>query len=146
LSFLEIFVCLWVLISDQILYMLMQVTISMIPFHWREIDWARLREAVRDEELTVRGPLASCGLLKFFYYSLVWAQEYLLQFLISIWSLDLYCFIVQGEHLTFAATEDVYFLTGLPFRGISLPAEPVLPKMNSWITWPGCIFLERNLC
>jgi hypothetical protein len=44
----------------------------------------RLREAVRDEEPGVRGPLAACGLLKFFDCSLVQAQEYLLQFLIYV--------------------------------------------------------------
>jgi hypothetical protein len=41
---------------------------------------------VRDEELVVRGALAACGLLKFFECSLVREQEYLLQFLISMWS------------------------------------------------------------
>jgi hypothetical protein len=86
-----------------------------------------LREAVRDEEPTVRGALAACGLLKFFECSLVRAQEYLLQFLISMWSPDLQCFIVRGEHLAFSVMEDVYFLTGLPFRGTLLPAEPVVP-------------------
>jgi hypothetical protein len=81
---------------------------------------------MRDEEPVVRGSLVACGLLKFFECSLVRAQEYLLQFLISMWSLELQCFIVHGEHLAFSAKEDGYFLTRLPFRGTLLPAEPVI--------------------
>jgi hypothetical protein len=37
-------------------------------------------------------------------------------------------FMVQGEQLAFTVVEDVYFLTGLPFQGTPLPAEPVLPR------------------
>jgi hypothetical protein len=33
---------------------------------------------------------------------------------------------VWGEKLTFSAREDVYFLTGLPFRGMVLPVDPQL--------------------
>jgi hypothetical protein len=51
---------------------------SMMLIHWRERDGAHLREAVRDQEPTVRGALATCGLLKFFECSLVRAKEYLL--------------------------------------------------------------------
>jgi hypothetical protein len=98
----------------------------MMAVHWRERDWVHLREVIRDEEPSVRGTLAACGLLKFFDYSLLWVQEYLFQFLISMWSIDQQCFIVQGEQLTFSVIEDVYFLTGLPFRGSPLPVEPVL--------------------
>jgi hypothetical protein len=43
-----------------------------------------------------------------------------------MWSTDLQCFIVRGEKLTFSATEDVYFLTGLPFRGMALVVDPHL--------------------
>jgi hypothetical protein len=43
-----------------------------------------------------------------------------------MWSTNLQFFIVRGEHLTFSATEDVYFLTGLPFCGMALPVEPHL--------------------
>ena len=35
--------------------------------------------------------------------------------------------MVRGEQIAFTAVEDIYFLTGLPFRGTPLPAEPVLP-------------------
>jgi hypothetical protein len=80
---------LWVMMANQVLYMWMQVIIWMMSVHWRERDWSRLREAVRDEEPTVRDTLAACGLLKFFECSLVRAQEYLLQFLIRMWSPDL---------------------------------------------------------
>jgi hypothetical protein len=45
-----------------------------------------------------------------------------------MWSPDLHCFIVWGEQIPFTMVEDVYFLTGLPFRGTPLPVEPVLPR------------------
>jgi hypothetical protein len=78
---------LWVVMADQVLYMWMQVIIWMMSIHWRERDWACLREAVRDEEPSGSWTLAACGLLKFFECSLVRAQEYLLQFLIrcGVW-------------------------------------------------------------
>jgi hypothetical protein len=79
------------------------------------------------EEMGVCATLAACGLLKFFEFPLIRAQEYLLQFLIHMWSPDLHYFMVQGEPIAFTAVEDIYFLTGLPFRGTPLPAEPVLP-------------------
>jgi hypothetical protein len=79
------------------------------------------------EEPGIRATLAACGLLKFFEFLLIWVQEYLLQFLIWMWSLDLHCFMVRGEQISFTAVEDAYFLTGLPFRGTPLPVEPVLP-------------------
>jgi hypothetical protein len=56
------------------------------------------------------------------------AEEYLLQFLISMWSLDQQCFIVRGEQLVVTTMEDVYFLTGLPFQETLLPMELVLPR------------------
>jgi hypothetical protein len=79
------------------------------------------------EEPGVRVTLAACGMLKFFECPLIWAQEYLLQFLIQMWSSDLHCFIVRGEKIPFTAVEDVYFLTGLSFWGTPLLAELVLP-------------------
>jgi hypothetical protein len=45
-----------------------------------------------------------------------------------MWSSDQHCFLVRGEQIPFTAVEDIYFLTGLPFRGTPLPAEPVLPR------------------
>jgi hypothetical protein len=45
-----------------------------------------------------------------------------------MWSLDLHCFIVRGEKIPFTTVEDVYFLTGLPFRGTPLLTELVLPR------------------
>jgi hypothetical protein len=99
---------------------------------WRERDWAPLREAVTNAppavRVAVRAALATSGLLKFFDCPLLRAQEYLLQFLIEMWSPDRHCFLVRGEQIAFTAVEDVYFLTGLPFRGTPLPAVPVLPR------------------
>ena len=76
----------------------------------------------------VRAALATSGLLKFFECPLIRAQEYLLQFLLQMWSADQHCFLVRGEQIPFTAVEDIYFLTGLPFRGTPLPAEPMLPR------------------
>jgi hypothetical protein len=99
---------------------------------WHERDWTPLREAVvnapQEDRVAVRAALATGGLLKFFDCSLLRAQEYLLQFLIEMWSPDRHCFLVRGEQIAFTAVEDVYFLTGLPFRGTPLPAVPVLPR------------------
>jgi hypothetical protein len=80
------------------------------------------------DRVAVRTALATSGLLKFFDCPLLRAQEYLLQFLIEMWSPDRHCFLVRGEQIAFTAVEDVYFLTGLPFRGTPLPAVPVLPR------------------
>jgi hypothetical protein len=44
-----------------------------------------------------------------------------------MWSTNMQCFIVRGEQLTFSATEDVYFLMGLPFHGMALAIDPHLP-------------------
>jgi hypothetical protein len=78
------------------------------------------------EKPGVQRHLVACGLLKFFDFPLIWSQEFLLQYLISMWSVDLQCFIVRGQQLTLSVVEDVYFLTGLPFRGMALPADPQL--------------------
>jgi hypothetical protein len=43
-----------------------------------------------------------------------------------MWSPDQHFFLVRGEKIPFTAVEDIYFLTGLPFRGTPLPAEPML--------------------
>jgi hypothetical protein len=95
---------------------------------WRERDWSQLRDAVANAGLAIRAALATSGLLKFFECLLIRAQEYLLQFLLQMWSPDLHCFLVRGEKIPFTTVEDIYFLTGLPFRGTPLPAESVLPR------------------
>jgi hypothetical protein len=99
---------------------------------WRERDWAHLCEAVANEppadQAALRAALATSGLLKFFYCSLVRAQEYLLCFLIEMWSPDRHFFLMRGEQIAFTVVEDVYFLIGLPFQGTPLPAVPVLPR------------------
>jgi hypothetical protein len=99
-----------------------------MPVQWQERDWAQLRDVMAIEGTGVRATLATCGLLNFFECLLIQAQEYLLQFLIQMWSPELHCFLMRGEQIPFTAVEDIYFLTGLPFRGTSLPAEPMLPR------------------
>jgi hypothetical protein len=95
---------------------------------WRERDWEPLREEVAKARLAARVSLAASGLLKFFECPLIRAEEYLLQFLIEMWSPEQHCFLMQGEQITFTVVEDVYFLTGLPFWGTPLPVDPVLPR------------------
>jgi hypothetical protein len=95
---------------------------------WCEWDWELLREEVAEARPTVRASLVASGLLKFFEFPLIQAQEYLLQFLIEMWSPEQHCFLMRGEKVTFTTVEDIYFLTGLPFRGTPLPAVPVLPR------------------
>jgi hypothetical protein len=67
------------------------------------------------EELGVCATLVAYEMLKFFECPLIQAQEYLLQFLIWMWSLDLHCFILWGENIAFTVVEDIYFLTRLSF-------------------------------
>jgi hypothetical protein len=45
---------------------------------WRERDWSQLRDVVAIEDPGVRVTLATCGLLKFFEFPLIRAQEYLM--------------------------------------------------------------------
>jgi hypothetical protein len=49
------------------------------------------------EESVVRATLVACGMLKLFKCPLILAQDYLIQFLIQMWSPDLHCFMVRGE-------------------------------------------------
>jgi hypothetical protein len=99
---------------------------------WRERDWAPLQEAVTNapqaDRVAIRAALATSGLLKFFECPLLRVQEYLLQFRIEMWSPDRHCFLMRGEKITFTAVEDIYFLTGLPFRGTPLPTMPMLSR------------------
>jgi hypothetical protein len=48
--------------------------------------------------------------------------------------------MVWGEQLAFTAVEDIYFLTGLSFRGTPLPTETVLPADVVLVTmgWRYC--------
>jgi hypothetical protein len=101
---------------------------ASMDVRWRERDWEPLREAVAEARPAVRASLAASGLLKFFECPLIRAQEYLLQFLIEMWSPEQHCFLVRGEQVAFTAVEDIYFLTGLPFRGTPLSAVPMLPR------------------
>jgi hypothetical protein len=51
-----------------------------------------------------------------------------------MWSLELHYFLVRGEQIPFTVVEDIYFLTGLPFRGTPLLAETVLPRDTTLVT------------
>jgi hypothetical protein len=95
---------------------------------WRDLDWSQLRDVVANAGPAVRAALATSGLLKFFECPLIRAQEYLLQFLLQMWSPELHCFLMRGEKIPFTTVEDIYFLTGLPFRGTPLPKELVLSR------------------
>jgi hypothetical protein len=69
------------------------------------------------EEPGVRATLATCGLLKFFECPLIQAHEYLLQFLLQMWSPELHCFLMRGEQIPFTVVEDVYFSDRAPLSG-----------------------------
>jgi hypothetical protein len=100
----------------------------IMDVRWRERDWEPLREEVDEARPAVRASLAASGLLNFFECPLIRAQEYLLQFLIEMWSPEQHYFLVRGEQVAFTAVEDIYFLTGLPFRGSPPPTAPVMPR------------------
>jgi hypothetical protein len=95
---------------------------------WCERDWSQLRDVVANAGPAVRATLATSGLLKFFECPLIQAQEYLVQFLLQMWNPGLHYFLVRGEKIPLTTVEDIYFLTGLPFRGTSLLEEPMLPR------------------
>jgi hypothetical protein len=95
---------------------------------WRERDWEPLREEVAEARPAVRVTLAASGLLKFFECPLLRAQEYLLHCLIEMWSPRQHCFFVRGERVEFTVEEDIYFLTGLPFRGTPMLVALVMPR------------------
>jgi hypothetical protein len=104
---------------------------------WRERDWEPLREEVAEARPAVWATLAASGLLKFFECPLIRAQEYLLQFLIDMWSPQEHCFHVRGERVNFTAEEDVYFLTGIPFWGMSMMTAPMMPRETDLAEYAG---------
>jgi hypothetical protein len=112
---------------------------------WREWDWSQLRDVVVHARPAVRASLAASGLLKFFECPLIRAQEYLLQFLIEMWSPEQHCFLVRGEKITFTAVEDIYFLTGLPFRGTALPGRSCATERYTSVGCRRAILLRRTL-
>jgi hypothetical protein len=61
---------------------------------WHERDWSQLRDVVANAQPVVRVALETSGLLKFFEFPLIWAHEYLLQFLLQMWSPEQHCFLV----------------------------------------------------
>jgi hypothetical protein len=83
------------------------------------------------------GIFSSQWVANFFECPLIRAQEYLLQFLIEMWSPAQHCFLVRGEKVAFTTEEDIYFLTGLPFRGTPLPTFPVLPRETDLVVVAG---------
>jgi hypothetical protein len=99
-----------------------------MDMRWCEWDWEPLREEVAEARPAVRATLAASGLLKFFECPLLRAQEHLLHCLIEMWIPQQHCFFVRGERVEFSAEEDIYFLTGLPFRGMSMLSAPVMPR------------------
>ena len=66
----------------------------IMDVRWRERDWETLQEEVAEVRPAVRATLAASGLLKFFECPLIRAQEYLLHFLIEMWSPQQHCFLV----------------------------------------------------
>ena len=95
---------------------------------WHERDWEPLQEEVVEVRPAVRVTLAASGLLKFFECPLLPTQEHLLHCLIEMWSPRQHCFFVRGERVQFTAEEDIYFLTGLPFRGTPMLVVPVMSR------------------
>jgi hypothetical protein len=70
---------------------------------WRERDWEALGEEVAEARPAVRASLADSGLLKFFECPMIRAQEYLLHFLIEMWSTQDHYFYVRGERVDFTS-------------------------------------------
>jgi hypothetical protein len=84
------------------------------------LEW-REREHEEDDAISGNNPgtvatLQDCGLLKFFWISGMRAQVRLLEYLIHMWDVDQQIFHV-GVHTLSLDMEDIYFLTGLSWRG-----------------------------
>ena len=97
----------------------------MMLVHWRECDWDRLWEAMR-EQLGMRRHLVAYSWLRFFDFPLMQSYDFVLQYLIAMWTTDLQCFNVRGKQLTFSVIEDAYLFMELPLHGMALPIDPSL--------------------
>ena len=60
--------------------------------------------------------LRDCGLLKFFSIPGMRAQVELLEYLVKAWDVQAWCFRLRA-HMLSIQVEDIYFLTGLSWRG-----------------------------
>jgi hypothetical protein len=84
------------------------------------LEW-REREHEEDDSIVGNDPgivtaLQDCGLLKFFKISGMRAQLRLLEYLVHMWDVDQQLFHV-GVHTLTLDIKDIYFLTGLSWRG-----------------------------
>jgi hypothetical protein len=79
-----------VALADIKLYVVCRWLSVTMDVWWHERDWSQLQDVVANAGPTVRADLVTSGLLKFFECPLIREQEYLLQFLLHMWSLDLH--------------------------------------------------------
>jgi hypothetical protein len=84
------------------------------------LEWHE-REHEEDNTIAENHPptisaLGDCGLLKYFRIPGMRAQVSLLEYLVHMWDLDQQVFHV-GVHTLSLDIEDIYFLTGLSWRG-----------------------------
>jgi hypothetical protein len=82
---------------------------------WREREHEE-DDAIARNNLGTVAALRDCGLLKFFRILGMRAQVRLLEYLVHMWDVDQQVFHV-GVHTLSLDIEDVYFLTGLSWRG-----------------------------
>ena len=82
----------------------------------RVLEWREREHEDMDQEALQDAPtvnvLCSSGLLKFFCTSPMWANVYLLEFMINYWDHDLGMFDLQGESLEITS-EDIYLISSL---------------------------------
>jgi hypothetical protein len=82
---------------------------------WREREHEEDDAIVRNDSGTIAA-LRDCGLLKFFRILGMRSQLRLLEYLVHMWDVDQQLFHV-GVHTLTLDIKDIYFLTGLSWRG-----------------------------
>jgi hypothetical protein len=82
---------------------------------WREREHEKDNSIVENHLPTIAA-LRNCGLLKYFRILGMRAQFRLLEYLVHMWDPDQQVFHV-GVHTLSLDIEDIYFLTGLSWRG-----------------------------
>ena len=88
---------------------------------WREREHEAMDHAALQSFPTIQA-LRTCGLLKFFCTSPMWANVRILEFMVNYWDHELGMFNLQGETLELTV-EDIYFITGLSQRGAPMNLE-----------------------
>ena len=118
------------------------------------IEWQEREHEDVDRQilnnLSSMAVLRNCGSIKFFEVLGMRAQSALLQYIISLWDVDLRVFRV-GEETLALEIDDIYFLTGLSRRGAPInlvgkrPSAVTTEALLAEHGVPGAVLKSRNI-